>query len=33
MWAAGVIMFWLVAGKHPYWKSGMDREEYKLLLN
>jgi len=33
MWAAGVIMFWLVAGKHPYWKPGMDREEYKLLLN
>ena len=33
MWAAGIIMFELIAGYHPYYKPGMSREHIIDQLN
>lgn len=32
IWAAGIIMAFILTGKHPFWKPGMTREKYKKFL-
>ena len=33
MWAAGIIMYELITGVHPYYKTGMTRESIIETLN
>lgn len=33
MWAAGIIMYELITGVHPYYKVGMSREQMIETLN
>jgi serine/threonine protein kinase len=29
IWAAGLIMYEMIAGKHALWRKGMDKNVYK----
>jgi serine/threonine protein kinase len=33
IWSCGIIMYELLAGKHPFFKSGMDKEEVIKFLS
>lgn len=33
MWAAGIIMYELITGRHPYFQTGMTREEMITTLS